>query len=1474
VVLTVAFFAQTHEGQRIVLERLLRIAHGYLAGELVVDDINSRTLITGLTLVGVRLDAEGGRRFLTADSVVLRYSPLSLLVGSPRVQSTTLHGLDLEISRYAGDDGPNVSHLLAPGPTDSAGTGAPRPIGLGRISIRQGDVEILTPTDSATAAPTVPAPDGGRLRRLALRIDDLDLEETTLRPGGVVVVDARLTSLSASISLLDEPLEIMEAFGDLAFGARGLELSETAFRLPGTLLSGDVTFGPDRPQTDWTFSADLRSEGWGSLSDLQWIDPRVPPGRFRGAVALSAADGIEVELRDVEAEIEASRVAASGHVHFGDVLALRDLRVTANPLGLSRLEPWLGREIPYDGFLSGEVTFRGTSAALGATGRLTLVPVGMGGALTTADFSGTLHMGPNPGATNLDVRLDPLNYRFLEPYWAGASTLGGGTAILEVNGRADDEIQVVADVALAPATVSASRWVGRGAFTRGDDGAWAVDAAGDLTPLSLELLDRIWPELGLVGAVTGPVRAAGPLGDVRFGGELVAGGGRLTFDGAIDLASLGSAYRLEAEAEAWPLSELSTRLPAPSVLSASVTLEGRGFALDSLNGSAELVVRESYVGAARIDSAIAVLRAADGVLTADTLAAHGLGARVAGAGSLGMVPGTNGEAGFEVEIASLLELRPLVMGDSILVRDGLTPLEQDLLRVGGIDPDTLPEELDVRMAGSAVGVADLRGSFRDFELDLDFDAIGAAYRHDSVDSVRASLSASGLPATFGDWDVGARARGLAWAGRQFDLVEFSGTMSQRRGDGTLEVQRGPTERYLVAGAFAVDSAGGHVELAEASAQLNDLSWLLNSPARIAWTESSVSVDSLEIIRVGEDPMRLVAAGTLTRGGDSNFRMDVEGFHIEDATQIVQREDLDVAGHVDLSLTVLGPSESPIIGVLFQIEEPRLGAIRLSRLNGSLQYENRSSLFRLDGWTGDRDVLTAEGVFPFDLALTDVVERAVDQPMDVRVTADSLDAAVALAYLSALQDVDGTLSADFRIGGTSRDPQPSGTVELVGGAWTIDALGVRHEGVTGEVLLRPDGTLTVSLATTRNGTSTVSGVVTLQPLADPALDLLVSFDRFQAVDRRDMESMISGEFRLSGTYRLPVARGTLRVDQGTLFVEEFARAAGIVDLTDPLLFADGFAVDTTVFVSQPLLAGLRNPFLDNLRVDIDMSVPRDMWLRSPDMNVEMGGELLVRYDRAQGDLVLVGELQALRGSYLVLGRTFEVTGGTVAFLGQAGVNPSLDIQARSRIRRRDGDPLEVLATVEGTLVQPVVTLSTDEVGLAQSDLISYLVFGRAGAELGTGGGTSLGGGLGQDIGGGFGTFAAGALANQVGVALAQGFGIDYLAISQGEVFGDSDAFGNFLSTAQLELGRYLGEDVFVVLVISARTAQATTDEGGGLNPLRGVRVEWALSDVLFVEGFIEDRFLRTGTGGLGAAGLDGAQVVGVLFVREWGYGSEE
>ncbi len=154
-------------------------------------------------------------------------------------------------------------------------------------------------------------------------------------------------------------------------------------------------------------------------------------------------------------------------------------------------------------------------------------------------------------------------------------------------------------------------------------------------------------------------------------------------------------------------------------------------------------------------------------------------------------------------------------------------------------------------------------------------------------------------------------------------------------------------------------------------------------------------------------------------------------------------------------------------------------------------------------------------------------------MDVHVVADSLAAAVALSYVGLLEDVEGRVSGDFRIRGTVDRPEPSGVLQMDDGAWSIDALGVRHQAVEGTLTLRPDRTVEVSLGTQAAGTSSVEGEVILDPVTDPRLDLAITFADFEAVNRRDVAGHISGQTRLQGTYREPYLDGSLTVDHGTL-----------------------------------------------------------------------------------------------------------------------------------------------------------------------------------------------------------------------------------------------------------------------------------------------------------------------------------------------------
>ena len=255
---------------------------------------------------------------------------------------------------------------------------------------------------------------------------------------------------------------------------------------------------------------------------------------------------------------------------------------------------------------------------------------------------------------------------------------------------------------------------------------------------------------------------------------------------------------------------------------------------------------------------------------------------------------------------------------------------------------------------------------------------------------------------------------------------------------------------------------------------------------------------------------------------------------------------------------------------------------------------------------------------------------------------------------------------------------------------------------------------------------------------------------------------------------------------------------------------------------------------------------------------------MRYDRARQELVLVGELQAVRGPYTVLGHTFDVQQGTIRFIGIPGIDPNLNILARTRVRRQ-GEPLDIFARVTGTLTQPRVELFSEETAISQSDLVSYLLFGVPSYELASSQRALLdntaGAFLGAGARAGFNVFRS-AVTSRVGTILAQQWGLDYFAITEaGNLGWDVSS----VSQTQVEIGQYLSRDLFLVLAF-----QPVDVVGSSPFSTFGLRVEYSPTRAYTLQAFWEDRFLRRRTVGFQDLAFRSQKILGLSLFTEWGY----
>jgi hypothetical protein len=236
--------------------------------------------------------------------------------------------------------------------------------------------------------------------------------------------------------------------------------------------------------------------------------------------------------------------------------------------------------------------------------------------------------------------------------------------------------------------------------------------------------------------------------------------------------------------------------------------------------------------------------------------------------------------------------------------------------------------------------------------------------------------------------------------------------------------------------------------------------------------------------------------------------------------------------------------------------------------------------------------------------------------------------------------------------------------------------------------------------------------------------------------------------------------------------------------------------------------------------VTLDVSRGTWVRSRDANVEIytpDDGLAVHVDRAKQTLALDGVVSSDNGQYTFLTKRFNITRGSAMFIGTTGsngepINPTLQATGEYQVKQSQGEALNIRVLIGGTLRQPKLSLESDaQPPISQSDLLSYLAFGRTSGSLlqlgdagGTAGsGTATGSGL-VNTGAAFAykrltSVAIGVLADEFEGNASRSLGADVFNITPADVPNEvytPQGIGSLLKGTEVELGKYVDPMTFV------------------------------------------------------------------------------
>lgn len=1291
-----------------------------------------------------------------------------------------------------------------------------------------------------------------RLARDSLFMRDIRavLPDSRIAGGGVYDLD----SGDLLLSLRGEPVAMAdlrwlyprlpeEGGGSLTLDLRMRSLATRILARDADLRSGDSRLAG---RMDLTVGDTLRLQDTRlRFSDLETdlLEGIVPAlefprrGRFTGNLALAGtprAMRVDGDVVFADAVAGVSRVIAEGQLAFRDETRFTDLSVRFDPLHLDVLRGELP-ELPAGASVTGQMRFDGApQRLLRVDGQLALRDPASG--TSRVAVRGGIGVAEEPRFRDLELAFAPLQMELLGTLvdglpWGG--TLEGSTTL---NGSPGARVSFDADVVHREAG-AVSDLAGTGVVALGRE-PW-VDARFQLQPLSLATVGRLAPAAALKGSVRGELSVRGGREELALRTDLaLPEGGTMRAAGTLDLTGRAVGYDLDANLDDVDLAAVTARSPVatsltgevgargsgfdPATMQASLTADLTGSRIDDLPAN-DVRLRASVAGGlASVDSSLVRLGTTEALLD----------------GSFGLVAGRHGVLVYDVSVDSLhllapwlpaadtgvAELRPRPRGEAIeeamaeraralrsarveriaTGRPGPAPQPVDTAALAGIPRDSI--------AGSVKARGSLAGNVERFDLDGHAELDEVLYGGNYVESGRLAYSWRGIGEPTSAVAVDGSFRSVLVDGLAYDSVLVEGHYAGRRfgtGEAALSAfQDEHTDVHLDAG-FTLAEARNELRLEELTLRFDTVTWRTAQPAVVSWQGRGVEVRALELH--SDAGGRLHVDGDLPVDGPAELDVVVADLEIAHVMRLLQ-EDADAGGRLTLDARLEGTPRTPRLDGRAELAGGFLDGREIPDVRATFAYADRRLTAEAELRENGTALAAVDARLPFDLSLAGVEgPRLLEGSIEVDVRADSLPLDALAALSDDVRDLRGRVVGDVTIRGTFENPVLEGAVDLDRGSMVVIPLGVRFDRIAGSLRLQDDVVRVDSLIAWSRGPVRVTGEINVERLDEPAFDLAVVARDALVMDADDARLQVDADLTVSGPFDGVEVAGEVRTRSGVIYIPTLDDLGDrtVVSLDDPGTFE---RVDTILALRREVLLE-RSPLIENLEVALRVQVDRDVWLRSTEANVEIYtpaevGPLSVRYE-PRGRLDLEGTINTDRGEYEFMSRRFVLTRGAINFVGGSWLDAIVQLAAEHEVQVPGREAFSIRVVLGGQVLDPTITLeSSAQPPISQTDLMSYLTFGREASTLLQAQGSALSG-AGTVSGELVGSVAAMATQQMAAVALetvvndlerdaARGLGLDVMRITPADL-PDELFTGQYLDVlrgTEIEVGSYAMPRLFI------------------------------------------------------------------------------
>ncbi len=292
----------------------------------------------------------------------------------------------------------------------------------------------------------------------------------------------------------------------------------------------------------------------------------------------------------------------------------------------------------------------------------------------------------------------------------------------------------------------------------------------------------------------------------------------------------------------------------------------------------------------------------------------------------------------------------------------------------------------------------------------------------------------------------------------------------------------------------------------------------------------------------------------------------------------------------------------------------------------------------------------------------------------------------LAALSDVTDLvaEGTGRYSGRLGvtGTIASPHLNGNLELAGASFRLSGMEEKYRDVNASIVIA-DSLITISRFNGREGkkgTIGCAGTISLRGWKPAEYRVACNVNEFVLASLPDVLAIVSGSVsvgtRTEGGRTLPLINGSVKVKEAEVYYDLGSFSAS----------SEAGTLELPAYIAE-----------------IDLAIPGNTWIRTPDARVELQGNVTLYHD-GKGTY-LRGELNVVRGSYNVYGNKFTITSGKIQFVYAGSTRPVVDLEAETR----DPGGRRIYLTFQWHQddLEPRLSLRHEDPGYSETDIWKML-----------------------------------------------------------------------------------------------------------------------------------------------------------------------